>query len=218
MQDLISIVDSYGKKGILYRGHSDSTYELIPSIGRYKELSIKRDFDLFKKEKQALAIFEAEYCQFHGVKHASYWELMALAQHHGLPTRLLDWTLSPLIALFFAVEKPCDKDASIYILDCNDWIYGERTNKISPFDIEKPMVYMPSHITPRLRAQQGAFTIQPNIDAALSLPELQKYVIDKEKVKSIRFQLLTYGISGKVIYPDLDGLCSDLKFTHFAGF
>ena len=77
---------------------------------------------------------------------------------------------------------------------------------------------MPDHITPRLRAQQGVFTVQPNIDSELRLPNIEKYIIPKEKINDIKWQLFTYGITPKVIYPDLDGLCADLKWSQLEGF
>ena len=42
------------------------------------------------------------------------WECLALAQHYGLPTRLVDWTKNPLVALFFAAESNPDEDGAVY--------------------------------------------------------------------------------------------------------
>lgn len=214
----MSVVDSFEERGRLFRGHTKSSYTLTPSIGRYRKKSIERGYDLEKKERDILSIFEAEYRQYLNTPHNSKWELLALAQHHGLPTRLLDWTLSPLVALYFAVEKNQGEDASIYTLDHDDWIYGERTKEADPFSIESVFVYMPNHITPRIRAQQGIFTIQPNIDSELDLPNITKYIIPQENISKIKWELHTYGISAKQIYPDIDGLCSELSFAHLEGF
>jgi hypothetical protein len=218
VQDFLTHVDKRNSKGILYRGQSDAKYKLIPTLGRNSDKLKNRNVDIYQREKATLSIFQSEYCQFTDVKCESDWELLALAQHHGLPTRMLDWSLSPLVALFFAVNaaKPCD--AAVYILDDGKWIHGKELHKFNPLDINQPYVYMPKHVTARLRAQQAVFTIQPNIDSELDINNIEKITICKDKIISIKWQLLTYGISFKTIFPDIDGLCADLKFAHIDGF
>ena len=85
------------RSSFIFRGLSDARYELKTSLmrleGPYSEL-----------ERHLLRNFR-KYAHRNAVPGESVWNLMALAQHHGLPTRLLDWTYSPFVALHFATAN-----------------------------------------------------------------------------------------------------------------
>ena len=83
-----------------FRGHSSSEYKLIPSIGR---LFQEGKEDIMKQYEQAIFNdFKRKYSMFTDVRPKNDKEFLFLAQHYGLPTRLLDWTYNPLVALYFS--------------------------------------------------------------------------------------------------------------------
>lgn len=94
-----------------YRGMSNSTYPLTTSLMR-----LGGEFE--KLERHLLRNFR-KYARRSVVEDDSIWHWAALAQHHGLPTRLLDWTFSPYIALHFVTSdlRAFDKDGAIWTVD-----------------------------------------------------------------------------------------------------
>lgn len=218
-KDFLDIVDSYGKAGLMYRGVSKSSHPLISSLGRYQKRSTERGFNLLKKEEDSLRIFESEYQQYNPKTVNNIWEILTLAQHHGLPTRLIDWSFSPLVALFFAVEKCYKEDAAIYVIDNNkDWIDERKVENFSPLKITKPSIFLPKQVTKRLKSQQGLFTIQSDLTKEFEIDGLKKYIIAKNCIEDIKWKLFVYGISTKSLFPDIDGLCLQIKWSHFEGF
>ena len=82
---------------IIYRGMSDAEWKLIPSLGRGLDLSGGQEFN---SVNSFLALRPEAFQEL-----KTNFEILSKMQHYGLPTRLLDFTTNPLIALFFACNE-----------------------------------------------------------------------------------------------------------------
>ena len=80
----------------IYRGMADESWNLVPSLNRVCGHDLSLETQVFRSFRKYGYAELAEY--------SGFWKLLPVAQHHGLPTRLLDWTYSPLVAAHFATE------------------------------------------------------------------------------------------------------------------
>jgi type I restriction enzyme M protein len=139
------------------------------------------------------------------------WEWLSLAQHHGLPTRLLDWTFNPMVALYFAVEDNDDHDAVIFALNAEKKISQSIIDSGDPLTIDMPMKYIPTAHIPRIVVQEGLFTVQPAVETALNDQLRPDWTIDcvtmpSKAKQEFRYQLFRQGVHRASLFPDLDGL------------
>lgn len=199
----------------VFRGHSDASWLLRPSVGRENHTSKSRE----KYEKSLFDIFKREAHGYISNTPDNDWEWLSLAQHHGLPTRLIDWTHNPLVALYFAVDANPECDAEIIALHALTKAASRNVKEKSPFTIVEPTKFYPNIVTPRIRAQEGIFVVSPDPKAELSTVlcsdwELKKYVIPANKKAAIKYELFRTGIHVSSLFPDIDGLAARLKWQH----
>ncbi|HEV8583021.1 MAG TPA: FRG domain-containing protein [Thermoanaerobaculia bacterium] len=225
-----------------FRGHGDVTWTLTPGWYRLAGYITGIGAEYYNEET-LLETFKLRAPTYLERLPASNWEWLFLMQHYGLRTRLLDWTESSLIALYFALRDHTGAaDAAVWML--NPWWLNRETfgdYVLFPADDPRagdhaplwgghklkgrlPIAITPSHGSQRIAAQRGVFTIhgtEPDALDRLALrrgkdrPNLRRLVIPKARVPAMRRELSISGISESLIFPELSGLCREIKRDFF---
>jgi hypothetical protein len=207
---------------LLFRGQRED-WPLLPKLAR---LRLNANYDLNHAEIQMLDLLRSCAVPFLDSPPESDWDWLAVAQHHGMATRLLDWTENPLAALWFAIEKPADsgKSAVVWLLvPAEDDIVKGITEK-SPFKSSRTMIFRPRHLTRRITVQMGWSTVH-KFDRELKkfVPleknhfykaKLTKISVPASKFSTIRSDLDRLNINASSLFPDLDGLCRDIEWKY----
>ncbi|WP_210443150.1 FRG domain-containing protein [Vibrio crassostreae] len=183
----------------IYRGESSDTYQLKCKLGRFID---------FNSEVSMVEEFKRRAIPHLKTKPDNDWEWLALAQHHGLPTRLLDWTTNPLIAAYFACHNKYDGDSVFYVMDRYSLDLIDQTE--SPYDISQDYLYEPPHSSERFYAQHGLFVVQKEPKEEFKNSTLQKWRLKESVLIDLDVMLSTYGINEASVFPGLDGISRNI--------
>jgi len=198
----------------IYRGETFTTTPnpLLPKAGRPDWNKLPNGRYSLRKEQLALAEFSRQGISLVNPEPRSDLEWLAIAQHHGMPTRLLDWTENILVAAFFATERMNTSNGIIYA--ARDLPYASKQEQRWPFKVTRPCVYRPPHISRRISAQSGVFTLQRNPGQPFKAAGLRSWTITPRACSEIKEVLDGFGISRSSLFPDLDGVSDGLAWRY----
>ena len=218
--------------GVWWRGHASSEWQLIPQVFRTKEMAAKEKSLILRFLTKA----GTRYPSCPSLNDNAGW--MFLMQHYGLPTRLLDWSESILVAAYFACLDQSDRDGEIWCLlpyHLNNEKIGSAeiplpyNTKIQPFfqavmgknEIEgdQAVAVFPLESDPRMLAQRGTYTIHSSPIPLNELPNAQKFLLRVPVPATLKAtlskELWNLGIRRSHLFPDLQNLAAELKEANF---
>lgn len=212
----------------IYRGQSKDSYELKSSITR----NINKKENLFELDKKILDEFKRAlsekkltekyiHLSENSNDYQNEWRWIEQAQHYRLPTRLLDWTIKPEIALFFAVENNFDDVGQFWIYKtplnwtCDDHFginpKSEKLNLISNSSFYIETDYINKIAEQRRSFQDGKFSFQDYNNSLIPLDKQEnlqeiiiKYTINPLSKKDLLKKLNEQNINKNSVYVKYD--------------
>lgn len=237
LSDFFAVINWFLRDGrqAWFRGHADASWTLVPGALRYRS-----------SQKRALAIAlldDFRRCvepKIGALKSGTEDEIrlhwLQLAQHYGMPTRMLDWTTNAAVGLYFACADTA-RDGAFFILDPINLntTAGQATrvlNAVRDMDSIRPYLVLgaekeasgiptiaiqPTWNNERVTLQHGCFTLHGSQHFALDVvqaPGLSHIPIHREHKARLRQELSRIGIGEMFIFPEPEHVCNHLKCAH----
>jgi hypothetical protein len=227
--------------GWAFRGLPDADWQLLSSLSRYLHSFVPDKATWRQREERALRIFRRKahnYLPDAGVL-ADDVRCLALMQHHGAPTRMLDFTKSPFVAAFFSLNNT-NRSAAVFALDTPSlWRAAPRHDATLLRDTidprvpgnferyflanDKDVIWVgePESMDRRLVAQSGTFVVPGVLDKPLQdiigqyargAPLIRKFVLPPSVRAEAMLSLYRMNITHATLFPDLDGLARSIGY------